>query len=245
MNSKRALTFLKPVTLLGVALAVLWLTPGAAEAQCPRYLAYVDLITGGTLDPTGQDPNNPGALEIFGVDGSGKLTDLTNENRCTRAAWYKTVIRVDLPPGCQRVVVWLDYVGTPAGWTLNIGDSETNNGYGGDSGSLPAGQNAEVQVLGELLTVYNAADNPQDVETLLQQHLALTEGALRFTVSDQRLTIGQPTTILETPDLERLFFLPSNPTPAENRVFWVGLNRTIASTDRDGCGVSKALVMFE
>jgi hypothetical protein len=239
--------FIRRFTLaLVLGALVAWCAAAApAAAQCTRHLAYVDLITGGTVDTTGRNANNPGALEILGTNASGLVVDKTSATGCTRPDWFKAVVRVDLPPGCQRVVVWLDYVGTPAGWTAHVTDSETGDGFGGDAGSLPVGQNAEVQVLDELLTVWNAADNPTDVEPLLQQHLALTEGALRFTVSDQRLTIGQPTTIVETPDLERLFFLPTSPTGAENRVIWVGLNRAVNRTSRDGCGLSKALVMFE
>lgn len=216
-----------------------------AQAQCTRHLAYVDLITGGTVDTTGKNAANPGPLEIFDLDGAGNLTGTTTATGCARANWFTAVVRIDLPAACERAVVWLDYDGTPSGWTVNIGDSETNNGHGGDGGSLPAGQNAEAEVLNEMMRVYSAADNPTDVDLLVEQRLALFEGALRFTVEDQRLTVGQPATILQTPDLERLFFLPTNPVAPENRVLWVGLNRTVATPSRDGCGLSKAIVMFE
>lgn len=237
-------------TTLALLAAVAFLAPPTAEAQsCIRHLAYVDLVTGGTVDTTGKDPNNPGSLEILRLDNQGNLTDqVTNEDCTARSTWFTAVVQVDLPPQCQRAVVWLDYDGLPAGWSVNIGDSDTNNGFGGDAGTS-GGRNAEVEVFGQQLAVYNAADNPADVEQLVVQDLALREGALRFTVQDQRLTWGQPFNRLDTADLERLFFLPQSPQGGEDRLIYVGLNRVVAplgdSADRTGCGVSKALVMFE
>lgn len=195
--------------------AVLLLLPAAADAQsCVRHLAYVGLVTGGVVDTTGVDAANPGPLEVLRLTPQGGLSDPVSHPDCTaRSDWCTAVVRVELPPQCDRAVVWLDYDGVPADWTLNIGDSDTNNGFGGDGGSS-GGHNAEVQVLDQQLTLYSAADNPADVDTLIVQQLGLQEGALRFTVQDQRITWGQPYNSMETPDLERLFFLPDTPRAA-------------------------------
>jgi hypothetical protein len=230
--------------------AVVLLAPALAQAQagCVRHLAYVDLITGGVVDTTGVNPNNPGALEVLRLTPAGTLADSITTDQCTRPNWFTAVVRVDLPPQCNRAVVWLDYDGVPADWTLNIGDSDTNNGFGGDAGTS-GGRNAEVEVLHQQLRVWSAADNPADVDPLVTQQLGLQEGALRFTVQDQKITWGQPYNSMETPDLERLFFLPANPGASEDRVVYVGLNRVVAPlggpASRTGCGVSKAMVMFE
>lgn len=218
------------------ALLVL-LAPPAAQAQvCVPHLTYVDLIQGGSI-PTGPF--------ITLVEPLSRVT-LPADSRCADKPWWSALIRVDVPPECTRFIVWVDYFGDPEGWTVNIGDSETNNGFGGDGGTAPMGQNAEVEVLDEVLRVFSAADNPNDVDALATMHLALRDGALRFKVENQRLTWGQPFSALETPDLERLFFMPDNPVPPNNRTFYVGLNRVILGPgNRIGCGVSKALVMFE
>lgn len=233
----------------GLAVATVLLAPLAAGAQpCVRHLAYVDLVTGGVVDTTGVNPNNPGPLEVLRLT-NGTLSDqITNPDCSARSTWYTAVVRVDVPPQCSRAVVWLDYDGVPADWSLDIGDSDTDNGFGGDAGTS-GGHNAEVQVLDQQLSLFSAADNPADVDVLITEQLGLQEGALRFTVQDQKITWGQPYNAMETPDLERLFFLPANPGAGEDRVLYVGLNRVVAPLDgpanRTGCGVSKAMVMFE
>ncbi len=219
--------------LLPACLAIaLFLGAGAAHAQCaPGHLAYLDLAYGAAVVIGPEFPAQP---PVFVA---------SSHTECGPA--FKTVLKVTVPQGCHGVEVWLDYASEPHDWTLNIGDSATNNGYGGDAGTLPAGQNAEVQILNQQLTVYSAADNPADVDAIVSESLALTQGALRFEVGDQSLAWGQPLTALETPDLHRLFFLPSTPVAPENRDIYIGLNRTIASPGRDGCGLRRAMVMFD
>ncbi len=223
----------KPSFLLTCLAAALVFGAGGAHAQClPGHLAYFDLAYGAEIvigpEFTPQQP----------------VLAVSSDTQCGSAA-YKTALAVTVPEWCHGVEVWLDYAGEPHGWTLNIGDSATNNGYGGDAGTLPAGQNAEVQILNQQLTVFSAADNPVDVDAMVSESLALTQGALRFEVGDQTLSWGQPLSALATPDLQRLFFLPTNPVAPDNRDIYIGLNRTIGESSRDGCGLRRALVMFD
>jgi hypothetical protein len=233
--------------MLAATVALTALVAAPAAAQCPQFLCYVDLdagggtvcpsdsvyptITGETDPPPASKPRNPdialSAAPRTCADGS---------------SFRAVVVQVEVPAQCTGVAVWVEYQGDPEEWTVNIGDSITNNGFGGDAGSLPAGQNAEVEVLDELVRVWSAADNPSEVDALLTQHLALRDGALRFVVQNQYLSWGQQYTALETPDLERLFFLPSAPVAPENRTIWVGLNRSVATPSRNGCGARRALI---
>lgn len=222
-------SFRKSHLALAAAVLLAVLVAAPAAAQCPQFLCYVDLDAGG-----GNICPNPAIFEV--VADSGAATT------CTGGTFRATVVRVDVPVGCSGVAVWLEYQGIPQGWTANIGDSETNDGFGGDAGSLPLGQNAEVEVLDELVRVWSAADNPIEVDALLTQHLALRDGALKFVVQHQYLSWGQQFTAVDTPDLERLFFLPADPVPPENRTIWVGLNRTIANPSRNGCGARRAFI---
>lgn len=219
-----------------IALAFVGSSP--AEAQCIPHLTYVDLVQGGSIDTSG--PGEP--LEVLQLDR------VPRDPTCDDLPWWGAVVKVDVPPGCERFVVWVDYRGKPAGWTVNIGDSKTNNGFGGDGGSLPDNQNAELQILDRTLRVYNAG-TAEEIDMMVNQLLDLEEGAMRFTVEDQKVTWGQPFGFAETPKLQRLFFMPDNPVGAENRTFYVGLNRVVNPTEgeagRTGCGISKALVMFE
>lgn len=222
-------SFRKSHLALAAAVLLAVLVAAPAAAQCPQFLCYVDLDAGGgTVCPN---------TTIFEV-----VADSAAATTCTDGTFRAAVVRVDVPAGCSGVAVWVEYQGDPEGWTVNIGDSITNDGFGGDAGSLPLGQNAEVEVLDELVRVWSAADNPIDVDALLTQHLALRDGALKFVVQDQYLSWGQQYTALETPDLERLFFLPADPVAPENRMIWVGLNRTVNRAERNGCGARRALI---
>lgn len=213
-----------------------------AQAQtCQPFICYVDLgpspaficpnsavypPAGRRLDPIVITPDNPG---------------------CDVNFWKAAVVQVDVPAGCTGVMALVEYSGDPKGWTVNIGDSVTNNGFGGDAGSLPLGQNAEVQVLNETLSAYSAADNPAGVDTIASQHLALRDGALKFVVDDQFVSWGQPYSSLATPQLQQLFFLPATPPAGGNRTIYVGLNRVISPANaqnlsRNGCGARHAIL---
>lgn len=232
--------------LLAAAVLLTALVAAPAAAQCPQFLCYVDLDVGGgticpntTVYPTVTQPAPPPAA---GQPPHPDLAVGAASTTCTGGSFRAVVVQVDVPAECTGVAVWVEYQGDPEEWSVNIGDSITNNGFGGDGGSLPAGQNAEVEVFGELVRLFSAADNPDDVDTLLSQHVALRDGALKFVVEDQFLSWGQPYSALETPDLERLFFLPDSVVAPENRTIWVGLNRSIATPSRNGCGARRALI---
>jgi hypothetical protein len=209
-------------------------------AACVPFLCFFDLSAGGgTTCPNG--------AVYTQLQSHTTVTTSVNPN-CTAANWRAVVARVQIPTDCTGVSVWVEYEGVPEGFSVNIGDSETNDGFAGDAGSLPTGQNAELQILHDNLSVFSAASAPP-VDQLLQQQLALTNGSIKFLVENQSLTVGQPSTILATPSLENLYFLP-NPVPAGgNRTVYVGLNRVISpingqNTFRNGCGARRALLVL-
>lgn len=229
---------------LGVLAALLLGLSGVApvEAQgCIPFICYVDLgpspaficpeatvypSAGRRLDPIVNTSVNPG---------------------CDVNFWKAAVVQVNVPAGCTGVTVLVEYAGVPEGFTVNIGDSETNDGFAGDAGSLPIGQNAELQVLHENLTVYSNAAAPP-VDTLAVQHLALQDGALKFVVKDQSVSWGNPYSVLATPSLQKLFFLP--PPGTGNRTVYVGLNRVISPVNgpngfRNGCGARHAIMWVQ
>jgi hypothetical protein len=208
-----------------------------AAAQCPPFLCYVDLASGQTVCP------NTAVYSHIQVD---PIVSTPDSPSCDVNFWKQAVVKVDLPAGCSGLTVWVEYVGKPEGWTVNIGDSETNNGFAGDSGSLPEGQNAEVQILDELMSVYSAATAPP-VDRLTGQHFALTDGAVKFVVKDQFVSWGQPYGELATPSVNKLFFLGPNNA---NRTVYVALNRVVApintaNNSRNGCGARHALLFTQ
>lgn len=222
----------KLVLALFATLAVVLVTATPAAAACPAFICYVDLVQGGSICPGAPYQ----VLSLDPVPAGGEFQGCP-------AGGHTAVVRVDVPNGCSGVGITVELGDTVAGHTVNVGDSATNDGFGGDApGTVPAAQNAEVHVFDEVLRVYNAADNPNDVEELATAHLRLTDGALKLVVEDQFVSWGQPFAALNTPDLERLFFLENNP---DNRTIYVGLNRVVASAGRNGCGVRHALMFTQ
>jgi hypothetical protein len=148
---------------------------------------------------------------------------------------------IEIPETCSAAVIWLQYEGEPSGWTLNVGDSPTNNGFGGDAGSTV--HNGELQVLDDNLAFYNAAGVPEEVDQLTSQTLALRDGALNVVVSNQHVSWSQPYGSLDSAGLERLFAVPD--MTADGRKIYLGVNRVVSGTSRLGCGARRVMVTFE
>lgn len=226
--------------LVTVLLCLAAAMPAGAQT-CQPYICYVDLGP----SPSFICPNSA----VY--PPAGRRSDpivITQHNPgCDTNFWKAAVVQVNVPPECSGVTVWVEYAGVPEGFTVNIGDSETNDGFAGDAGSLPIGQNAELQVLHEDLTVYSNATAPP-VDTLAVQHLALQDGALKFVVKDQSVSWGNPYSVLATPSLNKLFYLPSD--GSGNRTIYVGLNRVISPVNgpngfRNGCGARHAIMFVQ
>lgn len=223
-------------TLALAGLAVLAFAAQPAAAQCTQFLCYVDLgAGGGFICPA------PGG--IYAVSQVQTVPD-SAATTCDDDRFQSALVTINVPTACRGVAVWLEYDGQPEGWTVNIGDSATNDGFGGDAGSLPNGQNAEVQILDENLSLYSNALNPP-LDRLAFQHLALTDGSVKFVVRNQFLSWGQPHSAFESLALEKLFVLPAAPAAGENRTLYVGLNRSIGNPGRNGCGARRAVFILQ
>jgi hypothetical protein len=73
----------------------------------------------------------------------------------------RTVVRITLNPGTtgfSRARFTIIYTSAPNAWTVNIGDSSTNNGGGGDAATQS--NDAEIQVLNQTLTVLGRDGTP-------------------------------------------------------------------------------------
>lgn len=229
----------KTIVALALGLPVLAAAPAFAQPPCLSFLCYLDLKTG----------FNVCSPSVFTNVAIHPIVNGQNNPNCDASFWKAALVEVQVPPQCDGVAVWLDYVGEPEGWTANVGDSVTNNGFGGDAGSQPAGQNAEVQILDQTLSVFNAASVPQEVDQVALQQLTLRDGGFKFVAEDQFLSWGQPYGEIKTPNLERMFFLPQQ---GGNRTLYVGINRVIASdsagdqnVSRNGCGVRHAFIYVQ
>lgn len=161
--------------------------------------------------------------------------------------WYEAHVNINLDPHdpnkpARTAHITVEYEGTPAGWTVDIGDSPTDNGYGGNNGTSEKA--AEVQVVDQLLSVFD--DNTGvygQVDNLLRQQESLTNGSLKFTITDQTLTVGQPSSVLATPVTKLLYTLPDPADPNGPYYIYAAFNAVIYPTSgRTGCGARSAVI---
>lgn len=151
-------------------------------------------------------------------------------------------IAVDVPEGHQ-LVAQLE-VCDPAGWVLNVGDSPTNDGGGGDYGSTS--NDAEFQIRGTTLDVFGSdyaigsATRRQTVDGFLSpggcqsvtaevrdREIVLSSGGRRHVFRGEALLRLNP---------------PRDDEGAPDWRWFIGLNRVIDGTRRRGTGVVRATI---
>ncbi len=155
--------------------------------------------------------------------------------------WYEAVLKVDLTPNCSEVCVVLEFEGVPSGWNLNLGDSATNNGYGGNS-SLDDTSYAELEIQDQNLRIWTDTDGTPPVDNLGGQQLRLTDGGYKICVSNQHINLGQQAGTYDTPRAKLLYALPDIDFDGNSEVFF-GLNRVIYGPGgRIGAGLRRASV---
>jgi hypothetical protein len=211
---------------------------GNAMAQCNTGVFFIDMKTCGNATT-----NNLAGVTVLSC---GALAANPPISACPASAnWKEAVLKINVPTGCTQAIVQVEYDGLPAGWTVNLGDSPTNDGFGGDGGN--ADSEAELQILDERLDVYTAALAPGVVDQIGHQDLSLTDSALKIVVKNNYVSWGQPFSFVQTPNQKKLFLVPDNgAAAADRRVVYLGLNRVISNNPgRKGCGARRALVSFK
>jgi hypothetical protein len=205
----------------------------SAHAQCPAGQFYLDLknCTTGTM---------------AGVSFLSACAPAAVSAACPAANWKQAVLRIAIPNGCTQANVVVEWEGLPAGFTVNLGDSRTNDAFAGDAGTTT--HNAEMWILNEDMAVANGSGSAAAIDNpLLFLHLSLTDSAMKFVVKNQFFSWGQPYGILQTPASKNLFAIPDTTVAAaDQRAIFLGLNEVITGrADRKGCGARRALVTFK
>jgi hypothetical protein len=186
----------------------------------------------------------------------------TASNTCTDGVVTVTVnsgnqrvVQIDLNQGFtwHSVNLIADFC-TPSGWTLNIGDSPTNNGGGGDSGTTA--HDSEVELNGTTLGVYYSDVGGNGPHSTLRNAVSSggcfttqwtviedafsfdddgnTADAPRFAASGR---LGTPTSLFDFPGY-------NESDPQDTSGIWaddlfVGLNRSIGTSTRSGSGLDE------
>ena len=128
----------------------------------------------------------------------------------------------------------------PQGWTLNIGDSRTNNGYSGDSGTQT--RDCEVQIRNGEMSIWGS-DVMVDKEGRKLESVpdfAIPGGVAEFEISDGtvRWTNGSQSGELSSDFLFALNGQPDREGPV-NRDIYIGINQVVAGGPRSGQGVNR------
>ncbi len=132
----------------------------------------------------------------------------------------------------------------PTGYVIDIGDSPTNDGIGGDEGTTC--HNAEIRLQGALMTVFGNEESP--VVLLPQTSVIAASGSseLRLLVEDGRIAEApeRSATTVVSPYALRLDPPPcSPPLGTPDAIWYLGLNRVVDLTnspERTGSGLLTA-----
>ena len=149
--------------------------------------------------------------------------------------------------GYSRVRFDVTYRETPDGWTVNIGDSQSNNGYGGDGGDQS--NDAEMQMINGELAVYGNDYTPARKTIDGHRQLAYFDDVVRsgetvsFEIANEQLIVDSAAGYEEvnSPYLYALARQPDREGPTNYDIF-AAFNRTISERGRTGSGVSEVVI---
>jgi hypothetical protein len=178
-----------------------------------------------------------------------EIKELVEGRRGTGQAVVKVTLDGAVnPTGYTEATFKVKYSTIAEGWTVNIGDSESNNGYRGDAAHQS--NDAEMQILRSslespnALTVYGNDYRPEEeLNPLLQYTLKGDRPNITLTVKNQffgwerRGNIGK----MKSEFLYALDGQLDDEGP-ENYDVYAAFNRTIGNASRDGKGVGKVII---
>ncbi|MBN8612593.1 MAG: hypothetical protein J0L92_18510 [Deltaproteobacteria bacterium] len=171
--------------------------------------------------------------------GAITLDPSTHDYRSTEQALF----RVDMT-GYRELDVEIEAC-DPSGWVLHVGDSRSNDGWGGDAADVS--NDAELQVNGapgSLSSQLYASDEGSGrlVRPADRRQVALGDRCERhrYGLADQRVSYDDGTAVCD-PALLRVE-PPSDREGTPDAIWWVGVNRTVRGGDRVGGGVREAVL---
>lgn len=183
----------------------------------------------------------------------GTYTNCSNPVTVINSGTNRRVLNIDLNQGFNwRTVIVRYRVCNASGWTWNVGDSPTNNGYGGDA--FDTEHDAEAQALNGTLSVYKSDIGgsslscqfvgPSNPSGCVTQQITVQEDLLKF---DSNTNLSIP---IDTCGGAFLFDFPpydeadsEDPSGLYADNLYVGLNQVVDG-GRVGTGVQRACVFL-
>lgn len=162
-------------------------------------------------------------------------------------AQSRALVKLTLDPatsGFERAVFTVEYGEAPKGWSVNIGDSRSNDGHGGDAGDQT--YSAELQILEDDLSIFgNDLLLPNPLHLALVENVAGAGKAVQVEVADGFVGWKSPgrNDRLASPHLFGLAGQRDTEGPT-NRDIYAAFNRTISGRNRTGTGVRRVRIQL-
>ncbi|MCB0035346.1 MAG: hypothetical protein KDE51_15045, partial [Anaerolineales bacterium] len=142
----------------------------------------------------------------------------------------------------------ITYGDTAEGWSVNIGDSATNDGYAGDSGTQS--NDAELQILDGQLTIYGSDyTNPERTldghrQLYVQDNFAGAAETVTIEVQNQQLWWMNQWAEVGSLESSALYALARQPDEegSSNYDLFAAFNRAITHNGRSGNGVEMVTI---
>lgn len=150
---------------------------------------------------------------------------------------------------CRDIRIEIQYAARPTGWTFDLADSPTCNGWGGDAGTYSHA--AEAQILDRTYQVYSEPLGFGTVEMFNKiDRLPLRNTLVGFLVRDNfvQMNLRGVSVETKTPNLELLFDLNDRPDELgdPNHDLFAAFNGVVSGrADRIGSGALSARIIVE
>ena len=187
---------------------------------------------------------------VYGIDSPPDMNlsfvvDLEPPDPASGTCDYQGVLKITYPilTPQTRLLRFDMYFNSPTGWNFNIGDSSTNNGFGGDASSTH--DEAEVHNLAnDDFLVYR--NNLRGCNAAL--HAQLSSAMTNFvtvTIEDEYIEFDNHQGIKECYRSECLFTLAGQMVTGANYDIFFGMNRVISGPgSRTGTGLCRVKIKY-
>ncbi|MEG4142117.1 DUF4347 domain-containing protein [Microcoleus sp. Pol7_B1] len=222
-----------------------------------------DTITGGIADTTAQTTltiqanGTVSSLIPYQIDlktgtitgGPNQFISLVNTPEDSDGdSWLEAVAKINFDGKIKKAKFIVEYDKAPSGWTVNLGDSGSNDGYGGD-GSTQS-RDAEMNIVNGNMSVFgNDYNTPPGGELTPGNvpNFVTNASSVELEVSNEQLAWDNKNGLKNSLTSPYLYALNGqvDATGPVNSEIYAGFNRVISAySDRIGSGASKVTILL-
>ncbi|MEG4488454.1 DUF4347 domain-containing protein [Microcoleus sp. D2_18a_B4] len=182
--------------------------------------------------------------------GPNQFISLVNTPTDSNAdSWLEAVAKINFSGNIKKAKFIVEYDKIPSGWTVNIGDSVSNDGYGGDSGNQS--RDAEMQIVNGGMAVFGNEYNTPPGAQLTGGNVPnlVTNGSrLELEVSNEKIAWDNKSGLqgsLNSPPYLYALNGQADASGPVNSDIYAGFNRVMTGRgDRIGSGASKVTILL-